>query len=202
MKNKTSNLIPKKVKKKKPEDSFHFSGVFERGDKRCIGDFWEWAYSDLLQNTTRGVLAEFIVAFLLGCDEDPRNPWDAYDLKLRDGRTIEIKTMSKLQGWVQGKLSKPKVVLTPTRRWDTQTGKYDEPQTFNADLYIFCYFKTDEHETADPLDLDQWEFFVFTRERIKKLLDGKKSISLKKLETNGIKPVLAKDFKKTIRINA
>ena len=29
-------------------------------------EFWEWAYDDLLANTTRGVLAEYIVAKALG----------------------------------------------------------------------------------------------------------------------------------------
>lgn len=27
----------------------------------AISDFWSWAYSDLLNNTSRGVLAEFLV---------------------------------------------------------------------------------------------------------------------------------------------
>lgn len=26
-----------------------------------VSDFWSWAYSDLLNNTSRGVLAEFLV---------------------------------------------------------------------------------------------------------------------------------------------
>lgn len=198
MKTETIKFIPKKVKKRVPSDSFHFRKGKIGMPKRCIVDFWQWAYSDLLQNTTRGVLAEYIVAFLLNCDKEPRNPWDAYDLKLKDGRTIEIKTMSKLQAWAQSKLSDSQVVLTPTRKWDPKTGIMEKESTFNADLYIFCYFKADNHQTADPLDLSQWEFFVFTKERIKKLLDGKKSISLKKLETNGIKCVLAKDLRKAL----
>ncbi|MDO5146101.1 MAG: hypothetical protein Q4D60_03785 [Eubacteriales bacterium] len=34
-----------------------------RGDKTGIrlSDFWSWAYSDLLNNTSRGVMAEFLV---------------------------------------------------------------------------------------------------------------------------------------------
>lgn len=51
---------------------------------------------------------------------------------------------------------------------------------------------------ADPLDLNQWDFFIFTKEGIKKLLDGKKSLSLKKLEAKGIRPVLAEDLQKVL----
>jgi hypothetical protein len=46
-----------------------------------VNDFWQWAYSDLLQNTTRGVLAEYIVAVLLNVDQTPRNPWLPFDLR-------------------------------------------------------------------------------------------------------------------------
>jgi hypothetical protein len=76
------------------------SSKFAKNDKlggKTIVDFWQWAYSDLLQNTTRGVLAEYIVAVLLGLDEKPRNPWTSYDLKLANGKTVEVKTMSRLQ---------------------------------------------------------------------------------------------------------
>ena len=35
-------------------------------------EFWEWAYDDLLTNTTRGVLAEYIVATALGIRDTKR----------------------------------------------------------------------------------------------------------------------------------
>ena len=80
--------------------------------KHTVSDFWQWAYSDLLQNTTRGVLAEYIVAGLLGVDKTPRNPWLPFDLKLNDGTTVEVKTMSRLQAWSQKELSDPKLVIS------------------------------------------------------------------------------------------
>jgi len=61
-----------------------------------------------------------------------------------------------------------------------------EPK-LHSDLYVICFFKADSHDTADPLDLNQWEFFVFTREAIKKLLMNRKSISLKLLKKLDIK---------------
>ena len=39
-------------------------------------EFLAWAYGDLLTNTTRGVLAEYIVATALGIDDTKRVEWN------------------------------------------------------------------------------------------------------------------------------
>ena len=51
-------------------------------DGVAVGDFWRWAYSDLVQNTNRGVLAEFIVGVLLEAIREVRDPW-ATSMSLR-----------------------------------------------------------------------------------------------------------------------
>ena len=38
----------------------------------CVGDFWSWAYSDVLSNRNRSIFAEFIVGLALGTVESPR----------------------------------------------------------------------------------------------------------------------------------
>ena len=169
---------------------------------RTVSDFWQWALSDLLQNTTRGILAEYIVAVLLGVDDNPRSPWKAYDLTLPDGRTIEVKTMSRLQAWTQKRLSTPRVVIRPTRKWDPETGKMEKTPSLNANLYILCYFNADNYDAADPLDLAQWEFFIFTRENIKELLEERKSISLKYLEKLGNNPIKAHELREHVIHNS
>jgi len=183
---------------KKLDVSTSFKNGPESINSKTVCDFWKWSFSDLLQNTTRGVLAEYIVAALLGIDNEVRNPWLAYDLELPNGRTIEIKTMSLLQAWAQKQLSTPKVVLAPTRKWDPKTGKMEKERTFNADIYIICFFNSINHKTANPLDLTQWEFYAFTKQQIVKLLNGRKSISLKTLEKHEIKPVRAEELKDKI----
>ena len=169
-----------KVKKLEPSSPF-IGGPASINSKTVCG-FWQWSFSDLMQNTTRGILAEYLVAALLRIDNQVRNPWVPFDLQLPDGRTIEIKTMSRLQAWKQKQLSTPRVVLAPSRKWEPKTGEMEKESTFNADIYIICYFKSIEHNKANPLDLNQWEFFVFTKEQVIKLLNGRKSISLKTLE--------------------
>jgi glutathione peroxidase-family protein len=43
-----------------------------------IGDFWSWAYSDVLSNTIRPLFAEFLVGYALDVIESPRIEWNYY----------------------------------------------------------------------------------------------------------------------------
>lgn len=184
----------------KLDPSTRFKGGPDSINRRTINDFWQWAYSDLMQNVERAVLAEYIVAVLLGVDNKLRVPWMAYDLELPNGKTIEVKTMSRLQAWYQRRLSSPRVVIKPTRKWDPTTNAMEKEPKFHSDLYVICFFKADSHDTADPLDLNQWEFYVFTREAIKKLLANRKSISLKLLKKLGIKSTTAHGLAAKVRM--
>jgi hypothetical protein len=161
--------------------------------KHTVSDFWQWAYSDLLQNT-RGVLAEYIVAVLLGVDKTPRNPWLPFDLKLNDGTTIEVKTMSRLQAWAQKQLSDPKVVISEKRSWNPETGILEQTPSLNADIYVICYFTSEEHSAADPLNLDQWNFFVLDKKEVGEVLKKSKSISLKALNKMNKRPLKASEL--------
>ena len=46
-----------------------------------VGDFWRWAYSDLLSNRNRSIFAEYIVGVALGIVDNPRVEWDSVDLR-------------------------------------------------------------------------------------------------------------------------
>lgn len=62
-----------------------------------VGDFWSWAYSDILNNANRAVFAEFVVGTALGVTASPRVQWDAVDLRY-DGKKIEVKSAAYIQG--------------------------------------------------------------------------------------------------------
>ena len=63
-----------------------------------VGDFWAWAYSDILNNTDRAVFAKFVVGMALGVIDTPRVEWDAVDLQYSD-KTIEVKSAAYVQSW-------------------------------------------------------------------------------------------------------
>jgi hypothetical protein len=189
-------------KPQKLDPSTRFKDGPDSINRRTISDFWQWAYSDLMQNVERAVLAEYIVAALIGVGNKLRVPWLAYDLKLPNGKTVEVKTMSKLQAWYQRRLSSPRVVIKPTRKWDPKTGVMEKEPKLHADLYVICYFNADSHDLADPLNLAQWEFYAFNRKQVEKMLEGRKSISLKYLEKLGINPIKAHELREHILRNS
>ena len=55
------------------------------GAAATVLDFWRWAFSDLRDNTRRGVLAEFIVALALGQTGTRRKGWDNFDVLTSTG---------------------------------------------------------------------------------------------------------------------
>ena len=71
-----------------------------------LSDFWIWNQSNLIENRTRGILAEFIVKKALDIKNETRIEWDSYDLITDDGFKIEIKSAAYIQSWNQSKFSK------------------------------------------------------------------------------------------------
>jgi hypothetical protein len=71
--------------------------------KRTLLDFWWWAYSDLIDNTERGSIAEYLVAMACNLDNSVRISWDSYDLTMQGGIKIEVKSSAFLQSWKQKK---------------------------------------------------------------------------------------------------
>lgn len=176
-----------KVAKKTGEEFFTSS---EKALKIQVTDFWKWSVSDLVSNATRGILAEFLVASALELSGGVRNEWDAFDILMRDGTKIEVKSAAYLQSWAHANLSKITFKISPTYGWDSQTNKTSAEQYRQADIYIFCLLKHLNKETLDPLNLDQWEFYLLTSKILNEQIPTQKSISLAKLLK--LEPLIAK----------
>lgn len=88
-------------------------------------DFYRWAYSDLLNNTTRGILAEYIVGTAIGLKKDAiREEWADYDLLTEDGIKIEVKSSAYIQSWAQKKYSTISFSIAPTTSWDAESNTF------------------------------------------------------------------------------
>jgi len=156
-----------------------------------LNDFWRWNVSDLLNNLTRGHMAEFVVAKALHIKSDVRDEWAPYDLKKEEIK-IEVKASAYIQTWPQDEFSKIKFDVRKTKELDWDRGGYRDPASRHADIYIlalFAYKEMDALKNKDgvnPLDLDKWQFFLVP----KKFLDDldQDSISLGTLEDNKFKP--------------
>jgi len=152
-----------------------------------MADYWAWACSDVINNTERGKLAEFIVASALGVVDGVRSTWEKYDL-LFMGRGVEVKSAAYVQAWHQAKPSPIVFSIRPTRGWDAATGQYDAEQKRQADIYVFCLLAHTDHATLNPLDLGQWEFYIVPTAWLNKRLSSQKSVSLPFLRQNNITP--------------
>lgn len=160
-----------------------FDGTSELGFS--IADFWRWSASDLLSNTMRGVLAEYIVARALGiADDSVRIEWEPYDLHMKyDGIDIriEVKSSSYLQTWSQRALSNVLFGIAQTRRWNADTGLYDTERRRQADIYVFAVLSHVDKSTVNPLDVSQWDFYVVSTTTIDDAIGPQKTLRLSRL---------------------
>ena len=154
-----------------------------------IRDFWCWSTSDLLSNTTRGVLAEFLVATALGiASSGVRDPWAAYDLEA-DGLKIEVKSSAYLQSWFQKRPSSIAFDTPKTRAWDPDTNAVAADSARQADVYVFAVLIHTDKNTVNPLDVSQWEFYVLPTSALNSELGARRSITLKALQGTSAGPV-------------
>ena len=151
--------------------------------RATIADFWQWAYSDIANNTNRGILAEYIVAKALGSRERVRVNWAIYDVDSKRGVKVEVKSAARLQSWAQEKPSTIRFDIAKVRGWDPDTQEYiDEPQR-HAEVYVFCLLAYDEDKKLlNPLDLSQWEFYVVPTRRLEQDFDDYKSLGLTRVQ--------------------
>lgn len=150
-------------------------------------DFWQWAFSDFLSNSLRGVLAEYLVAQALGGTHKPRVEWDAYDLQTAEGIKLEVKSSAYLQAWEQKRPSTIAFGIGAKRGYDAQASAYATEASRAADLYVFCIFTEQDRAKADPLDTEQWFFLVCPTPLLNAHFPVQKSVRLSALEGLGLR---------------
>ncbi|MGB8226506.1 MAG: hypothetical protein WCE45_06560 [Sedimentisphaerales bacterium] len=177
-------LKPINSKRKTGREPFVYNG---KKHIVTLLDFWKWSGSDVTTNTTRGILAEFIVAMALRQHKGIRMPWNAFDLLSKEGIKIEVKSAAYIQSWHQQNFSKIAFSIRPARAWSSETNQLADEQKRQAEIYVFALLKYLDKLTINPLDLNQWTFFVISTKRLEKTFPKAKSISLKKLQ-NKLQP--------------
>lgn len=161
-----------------------FANSRSLGDS-TMGDFWAWAMSDLVVNSNRGLLAEYLVARALGDSTELRDPWRPYDVETPEGVTVEVKSASYIQAWAQKNHTYISFRIAPTRAWDPGTGEWDPEQRRQADVYVFALLDHKDQETVDPADLSQWVFYVLATEILNDVVGNAQTISLSRLNRLG-----------------
>ena len=150
-----------------------------------VKDFWSWAYSDLLDNTQRGVMAEFLVYSSIRSTPPPdsqmRENWLPFDVTSPSGRRIEVKSAAYIQAWTPENIfAQIRFDIGRKLAWDNATASYSSEAKRNCDLYVFCLF-TAKTKDISLLNLDYWDFYVLPTSVLNEKMPEQKGISLSSL---------------------
>ena len=164
-------LLPEiQTEQKSGKEKFLFNGIEQ--DYSLI-DFWIWNQSDLIENRTRGILAEYIVKKALEVKSNDRIEWDDYDIITDTGVKIEIKSAAYIQTWEQTKYSNISFDISVNKRSNSER---------KSDFYVFCLLDCKTQNNINPLNLDQWTFFVVETTEINNVLQSQSTITLNSLK--------------------
>ena len=152
-----------------------------------VKDYWSWAYSDLIDNTQRGVMAEFLVYSWHKPIYPPpprtqmRENWLPFDVTSPSGRRIEVKSAAYIQAWTPENIfAQIRFDIGRKLAWDNATASYSSEAKRNCDLYVFCLF-TAKTKDISLLNLDYWDFYVLPTSVLNEKMPEQKGISLSSL---------------------
>lgn len=143
-------------------------------------DFWRFSYSEL-NSDPRDDIAEYLVSLALGVREPyNKKDWTLFDIDY-DGNPIEVKSTSYYQTWRKdGKITENRTfsIRKATAPNETEAGRHSK-------VYVFCVLNGKTEETADPLRLENWEFYIIPTAIINELCGDNKTISLSRIKSMG-----------------
>jgi hypothetical protein len=192
--------------KKLPVRKLTGSEVFKNSGPKSFNvlEFWQYGFSSLNSNVLRGALAEFIVenALKQNKEVDVRSPWGDYDVLYQDIK-IEVKCCSYIQDWDQNQFTK--ILWSGLKATELYYSDAVKKQSelnrvadYKSDVYVLALFKHQDHATLDIIDLNQWCFYVLSKDRLKELSKNANSISLVRLDKHAIEPVGFNDLARVI----
>ena len=178
-----NNYTAVHLQPRQPEEPFIFDGEPE---KFSLLDFWIWSGSNVLNNTLRGQIAEYIITQATKAEVPAiRVEWESVDIMTPEGISIEVKSAAYFQSWHQDKPSKISFKIKKTSSWDNETNQYEKTPCRKAQVYVFCLLTNKDRNTINPLDLSQWKFYILPTIILDSRLGDQKNIGLSRLEELG-----------------
>ena len=182
------------------------SEEFTIGEKKLgfsLVDFWRFKYSNIYD--IQGAIAEFIVAKALGLNTASNTEyWTLWDINYC-GLRIEVKETSYYHPWNKdGKVSSARsfgITKANSRYAESATGELKEgEENFyerQNDIYVFCLNTGNTREESNPLNLDNWLFYVIPTKIINEKCGDHKTISLNRVKKLA-SPIRYSELKKHI----
>lgn len=137
-----------------------------------VVDFWQFEFSNLVD--LLGYVAEFLVAKALGKElPDNCNGWTHYDIEYR-GKHIEVKASSYYQPWKEG------IEICENRVYSIRPSQRE-----SNDIYVFCLLNGRNYAEANPMLLENWEFYVVPTSVLDDECGENKTVALKRIRAFG-----------------
>lgn len=172
------------------------------GKTFSVLEFWQYGFSSLNSNVLRGPLAEFLVENALKDAKDIgiRNPWGDSDVE-HQHTNVEVKSSSYLQDWDQNNLTAIRWTGLKAKKifWNGAVAKQStDDADYKSDVYVLALFKHQDHATLDILDMDQWCFYVLSKDHLREVSGDNRSVSLYALKKRNVEPVGFEELKSAI----
>ena len=152
-------------------------------------EFYNWVFGNLMDNTVRAMVAEFLVHKAVNATTPYRVEWDAYDVETPSGTKIEVKASGYVQSWSQpGTLSTIGFNIAKKNPWIADENRYVGKNCRYANVWVFCTHEERDAAAANPLNTEQWSFLVTTSEWLDAAFGDQKTIRRTVLLENGLKP--------------
>ena len=175
------------------------------GKQVTVLDFWQYAFSNINANVLRGAYAEFLVECAIKDLQkiETREAWGDWDVLGDNGLKIEVKCCSYIQDWDQedytkiqwGGLKAKELYYSEAVKPFKELGVAD----YKSDVYVLALLKHKDHATLNILDLDQWDFYVLSRDQIRIVADNGPRVTATMLNKHDVKVVGFKSLGETIR---
>lgn len=156
-------------------------------------DFWRFAYSDL-NSDPRDYLAEYIVSYALGINKPfNKEGWTLFDILYNEKR-IEVKCTGYFQTWRTDEKTCKQRCFSIRPAHDNTKNTFERQN----DVYVFCLLLGETREEANPLNLNNWEFYIVPTTLINEKCKTNKTISLNRIKKLGITATKYEDIKSKI----
>lgn len=164
--------------RQKPRGSDYFT-LNGENTKMQLQDFWAFYASDILESSIRGGIAEFIVKNALNSlTELP--PWYPFDILYKTFK-IEVKSSSYIHNETTDSITRP-VYRIDKKQLFISDSKWTKPMR-HSDYYIFCLLACKDVNEANPLCLEQWEFYIVSTKYLDENFADAKSINLSRVQS-------------------
>lgn len=151
-----------------------------------LQDFWKYKYSSVYN--LQEYIAEYLVEKALEMEYSYNaDSWTLFDILYRNTR-IEIKQTSYYHPWNEGgKISNQRtfgITMANSNRENinSEENKFERQN----DIYVFCLNNGKTKETANPMNLENWRFYIVPTKVINEECGKNKSISLNKVRKIGV----------------